>query len=79
MTGDDLPMATVLISEAILRLRVDPPISHEDLKRSLTEVLAENRTQLRLVPVIADATASPQRGVGTIADATQPLIRRGAA
>lgn len=46
----DLGMATVLISEAILRLGIDPPISHDDLKRSLLEVLAEAGTTIRLLP-----------------------------
>lgn len=83
----DLALATVLIAEAILRLRLDPPISHSDLKASLAEVLAENATTIRLVPVapraalvrpaIADAAAGMQRGSGVVADATQPAIRRG--
>lgn len=81
MSDTDLAMATVLISEAILKLGVEPAISHTDLKESLRGVLAENHTAIRLVavPAVADAAMGPRRGAGLIADATQPRIRRGSA
>ena len=49
----------------------------------LADVVIRSSFPIRMhagaVPIVADAAVGPRRGAGIVADATQPLVRRGVA